>query len=788
MEATMQSPATPPAGHVEQQISGLRLQITLEALLYGALVLVAATLRFLRLGDNTLDARQAHEALAALRQVDAGVAGDPLTAFYPLMATFNQIIFFFFNPNNFSARFATALVGVLLVLAPLLWRPFIGRVAALSLAALLATSTVTLAASRSMSGVLWTQLMVMVAGWCVYQFIRTRQKEYSILATVCAAAIVLLTEPTGIITLAGVLLGLTLALVTTPKGAVPDSNFSARAVASRLWREWAFLEGILAATLVVLLIGTAFFASPDGLTAIGNVMKQFFKGFESNTAGKPPAYALLVALRYDLGLIFLGLIGLYFALAEGKFIDRFFGGWFMWGLLVSPLYPQATPDMALWVVFPAAGLSALLTARMLRSAEIGYWIVPGWAVPVHALANIVMIVAFVTNGAALAHMLHEEAKPSYIKELKMPGVPSVHPLAREARVGTFDANTRVNTFILRVPNPAESRKYIAARDPATGLPVPIVIQVRRIDDNITPVLTVKTQTGEVLFGPFLYPQNEDRGIVQKIQFSGFGAYYLEVAQDDSQPLQRGQFAVLAFDAEVETQGIVGSLGQGFSLDITRFEVVAKLMRHNSPVAWSAFPVLIFTPLLLLILFFLAGSLWGSRAAWRGLGLGVLGYFMVYSIGLGWQTTTLYADDPRELWQVDAVPVSYETLVETLRQMSLQDNGEPYAIEGVVQGEDDTVLAWALRDFKNISFIRVLSNAVDVPAVIAPLTPEPPALGADYVGQDFALGLAWSYSDLNWMDFFSWLAWRDTRFEPIPDERIVLWIRKDVYGVEQVITP
>ena len=73
-------------------------------------------------------------------------------------------------------------------------------------------------------------------------------------------------------------------------------------------------------------------------------------------------------------------------------------------------------------------------------------------------------------------------------------------------------------------------------------------------------------------------------------------------------------------------------------------VVARLIMNTAP---DVLPVLDTTQrvrlffilpagLLLVITFFLVGSIWGARAAWHGLGVGTLAFLGVFSIGAGWR--------------------------------------------------------------------------------------------------------------------------------------------------------
>ena len=225
----------------------------------------------------------------------------------------------------------------------------------------------------------------------------------------------------------------------------------------------------------------------------------------------------------------------------------------------------------------------------------------------------------------------------------------------------------------------------------------------------------------------------------------------------------------------------------FYLDIPYILAIFRILQANPPLPVTAPLVLLFSLLLLIILFFLVGSLWGSRAAWRGLGFGLLIYFSLYGIGLGWQASVTFADDPRELWQSRDTSANYDAMVDTLKLMSRQDNGEEYRIDITAQAPDDGALAWALRNFDRTQFVEGVGIEINSAVVIARPTPigQPLDIGADYVGQDVILTRHYELSWLNWVDLLGWLTLRETRYPTVPGEQMMLWVRKDVYGVDEV---
>ncbi len=198
-------------------------------------------------------------------------------------------------------------------------------------------------------------------------------------------------------------------------------------------------------------------------------------------------------------------------------------------------------------------------------------------------------------------------------------------------------------------------------------------------------------------------------------------------------------------------------------------------------------------LLVVITFFLVGSMWGARAAWKGVAIGILIFLGVYSLGAGWHAAVINADDPRELLQPHPAARNLNLLQQTLRTASLRATGAPYDMPIVVlppkdAPHDDGALAWMLHRYYYVQYVNELAPTINVPVVIAPRTDEPPKLGASYVGQDFPVYYTWDRRTLGW-DFLTWLYERQTRVQPVGAPRVVVWVRSDIYGVgADTLTP
>ena len=73
------------------------------------------------------------------------------------------------------------------------------------------------------------------------------------------------------------------------------------------------------------------------------------------------------------------------------------------------------------------------------------------------------------------------------------------------------------------------------------------------------------------------------------------------------------------------------------------------------------------------------------------------------------------------------------------------------------------------------------------AVLVPFGVAQTAMGADYIGKDLVTRQMWDIDTLSWRDNLMWLYRSESQWKPVPQERLMLWVRKDVYGVEQVTT-
>ncbi|MBN1681736.1 MAG: hypothetical protein JW966_15755 [Anaerolineae bacterium] len=627
----------------------LNVRITLEIVLYVVLALLALALRFAQLGAAPLNDAEAREALAAVRVVDTQAPGEALVPHSPLTFLLNVIGFTLMPVGAAAARLPVALGGVLLALSPVLWRRYLKPLPPLIMSLLLTLSPVGVLASRTLSPVIWSMLLAVIGPWLVLRFYETRQQAYGIAATAGFGALIFLAEPAGLLTLLALVFGVLFAWLTEDD---PDAHVI-RAIRD-LWATWPWSMGVFAAGLAVVLVGTGMFWLPSGLTSVGQALWTGIRGFVDLLDGAPVAYPLLVALRYEIGIVLFGLVACYRAVRFGSFFERVLVGWFLAGLVWALAYGGAAAAHALWIVMPLTMLVGLMITRWITERPDMLWDVPEWGVLAHALITLLLWLAVGMSLLMLGKLL--------LTDLPV-GIDDANKVARKLLEDIYSRSTT---------------------DP-------------------------------------------DATIIQDIPVFSY---------------------------------VLGNI----QLRLLITSLVLMLVG---------------------VLYFLVGSLWGARTSWYGLALGTLVFLMLLGAGEGWRAAYDNWDDPRELWYIRPVTGDVHELRDSLREMSLRDTGEPNLMPVTALVPSDGALAWVLRDYPNAVFVDALGPEVNTSAVLAPFVEPEPVMGASYIGKDLITRRTWDLDELSWRDALMWYYRSDSLRKPDVIGHLVLWVQLDIYGVERL---
>jgi len=196
---------------------------------------------------------------------------------------------------------------------------------------------------------------------------------------------------------------------------------------------------------------------------------------------------------------------------------------------------------------------------------------------------------------------------------------------------------------------------------------------------------------------------------------------------------------------------------------------------------------ILTSIIGVIGYFLAASIWGNTNSLQGVGIGFMVFMVVANLTSGWNTAVVGADYPGELWHYRATDSEIYLLRETLFEVSQRDTqGFPLIPITVYDSPDtslmdsDGLVAWLLRDFPNTQFVSTLPEVQRDQIVILPAEILDPDLGASYVGQSFTIYNTWTTGSQNFAEMLAWFTQRQLRPESVLVDRVLLWLRADVY--------
>lgn len=400
--------------------SRFRFALSLEAICYIVIVLLAAIIRLPELEQIPLKSAEAIEALAAWYAVNPNAVGEPPSATQPLAFSANVLLMSIGGAQNAIARASTMLIGMAVIFMPLAFRRWIGAAYTVIFMALLAFSPVLLITSRSMSGSLWALFLTLLTAWAIARFAETRQERYAIVAAGAASLAALGTEPAGALML--FMLGAGVLFAAWTLGNVREQFL-------QTWRALPLKAMGIAAVVALVLGSTALLTVPSGMANIGAALEAGLRGIFVGVSDAPFAFPLFASLVYEPLFWLFGLAGAYFVLTADpertplaeQFIGRALIGWLVVAVATSLIYAGAVADHAVWLTLPLAGLSTVSVARALAPVQDRYWQVPRWAPFLHGALLLGTLLIAVVNavwvGRVVLSMMPELFPPLQQQDL-----------------------------------------------------------------------------------------------------------------------------------------------------------------------------------------------------------------------------------------------------------------------------------------------------------------------------------------------------------------------------------
>jgi len=322
-----------------------------ESGLYVIAFILAAALRFIQLDALPLSDTEAGWALQAYK-VAQGTR--PILGSQPIYILPTSLLFFLFGDSNFLARFIPALTGSSLILVPYLFRERLKQVPALLLAFFLALDPGLVSLSRQ-AGSLIPALTFVLLAWAYWWGERPR-------AAGVFAGLALLSGPSVWAGLLG--LGLAWILCRTmerpPAGTKSEEKANAAEAgggAGSLQRE-DLKAALTFGGATILLGGTLFLLSPNGLSAWLNALPEYLAGWVQ-PSGVPGGRLFFMLFAYQPMAVLFGLVALVRGWWQGRRRNIRLSLWLLTAFLVALFYPAHQVGDLAWTLIPLWALAAL---------------------------------------------------------------------------------------------------------------------------------------------------------------------------------------------------------------------------------------------------------------------------------------------------------------------------------------------------------------------------------------------------------------------------------------------
>jgi uncharacterized protein (TIGR03663 family) len=341
--------------------------LTVERVLWSAVMLVAALVRALNLAYFPLNDAEAQLAQAAYMlahgQSDAALRGSPF------LVGSNALVFWLFGEFDLTARLVPALVGVLMAALTYRLRDELGRWGALIAGGLFAISATFVYYSRMVNGDLVAVTASYAALIFLWEFIRKQEGVALIRAGIAFALALTSGQTTYTILLCVVSFAALVAVLrATKQVAVPEiesllmvlrhSPLATRHIAL------AARNGGIAFILVCLTSATAALFNPLGLQGAVDL----FTGWLGQWAGannQAPSYFLQLFFSYELLPLVFGLGGMLYGLARGERFANFAAWWAIVALTWHTLAPVKSASTLLVVLTPLILMAGQVIGRLL---------------------------------------------------------------------------------------------------------------------------------------------------------------------------------------------------------------------------------------------------------------------------------------------------------------------------------------------------------------------------------------------------------------------------------------
>jgi hypothetical protein len=171
--------------------------------------------------------------------------------------------------------------------------------------------------------------------------------------------------------------------------------------------------------------------------------------------------------------------------------------------------------------------------------------------------------------------------------------------------------------------------------------------------------------------------------------------------------------------------------------------------------------------------------WSWQAAQTGLVWGLLMGFLLYTVANTFGVSQVRPNHPAEFWNPAPLTRHAGLFLETVEGFALSETGNRAHLE-VESLVDSPSFQWAMRKIEGVRYVQKL-DPEDLPGMIVTTGSAVQGPRQDmYRGQEFG----W-WDSPGWAGALptNWARWLTAREAPILTEKIVLWVRLDLFPME-----
>lgn len=329
-----------------------------------AVLVAAVALRLMRLNAAALNPQEAPFAYDAwvLFRGQPTVTGEPLPNVGAFLLLLQGALFFLFGATDVVARLAAVLPGMLLVLAPLALRRWVGGPAALGMTAIVAISPTLTYASRVINPEIIVALCAVAVIAALVALARAPKSAGAAAAIGISAGIALGAAPTALTVAITLIIGLAAAALTAPGGTIAEGLRGLRQPRHALWCVVAFV-------ITVVVIFTRLFSYPSGIAGAWETLGAWRLLLFGPGSEQPVVLFLLVLLVYELLALLFALVALTTGRAAHSDALALFA---VWGLAAFCLWSFSAgrgPEQAIHVVLPIALMAGIGVGETWRAIQ-----------------------------------------------------------------------------------------------------------------------------------------------------------------------------------------------------------------------------------------------------------------------------------------------------------------------------------------------------------------------------------------------------------------------------------